>query len=627
MATELFANRPVTVISAGGTDAPSAGTVETWTVVSSTGFPAASTSVSQFHIADNAAPTEIIAVTNVSGTSWTVTRGAEGTTPLAHSAGFTVSQTVTAGFLGSCLTAPALADSATVYVTADGSDSYNGLSWAAGKATIGAAIAALPSGGGTVEIGAGTWTFATTARTDASVTYNTGGGHAGTWTDASATGADVGSYIIGANINGRAPKITAVSGGYITTDIAPGGTVTSQSVTIVKPGIVIPDGVTLQGQGSTTTSAAPNTLLVDGTGTGIVVFARGGNNVGDYFGRSRIRDLAIWGSSNGITYGTTLAGLWVNNNDSFFEVTNCDISGHGTCALGLDYNVNSLDARNTLFGYNGTAGSSTATGGVLIDPFCAFASASVCFYDCWWVNNYGFGVIGVASGANTPVSLYSCQLNETKATSTYLSGTAVVNYSGLPALLMNCWIESSDTYDAATSYGNLVIVGSVLYSAISYAIYANNAAATVTLIGTLSQNHTTATINNNGANVSWLGCSIQDSAFISGVATPAQAAGVGSTGPGTFGGPVDVSTAGKGLQVKEGSNAKQGTATLNGTTAVVVSNTSVTSSSRIFLTVNSPSGAVGTPYVSATSAGTSFSIKSTSGSDASVVAWLITEPG
>ena len=44
---------------------------------------------------------EIIAVTNVSGTTWTVTRGAESTTPVTHSAGFTIQQVVTAGFLGS----------------------------------------------------------------------------------------------------------------------------------------------------------------------------------------------------------------------------------------------------------------------------------------------------------------------------------------------------------------------------------------------------------------------------------------------------------------------------------------------------------------------------------------------
>ena len=55
-----------------------------------------------FHVADQATgkTTEIIAVTNVSGTTWTVTRGAESTTPVTHSAGFTVYQVVTAGWLG-----------------------------------------------------------------------------------------------------------------------------------------------------------------------------------------------------------------------------------------------------------------------------------------------------------------------------------------------------------------------------------------------------------------------------------------------------------------------------------------------------------------------------------------------
>src|ERR1017187_5757209 len=63
-------------------------------------FGAATTGVSQFHVSDPSAPSEIIAVTNVSGTTWTVTRGAESTTPVPHATGFLVFQTTTAGFLG-----------------------------------------------------------------------------------------------------------------------------------------------------------------------------------------------------------------------------------------------------------------------------------------------------------------------------------------------------------------------------------------------------------------------------------------------------------------------------------------------------------------------------------------------
>ena len=102
--TELFnENQATTLVLSGGTDAPAAGTSETWTVSTSVPFGAAATGVSQFHVAD-AAPaqsTEMIAVTNVSGETWTVTRGAENTTPVVHMAGFQVYQVVTTGFLSS----------------------------------------------------------------------------------------------------------------------------------------------------------------------------------------------------------------------------------------------------------------------------------------------------------------------------------------------------------------------------------------------------------------------------------------------------------------------------------------------------------------------------------------------
>jgi Pectate lyase superfamily protein len=99
--TELFADLPRTTITSGGTDAPAAGTTETLTPGSGGGFPVVSAaSGSQFHIADPAAASELIAVTQT-GAAWTVTRGAEGTVPVAHQAGWTALQVVTAGVLGS----------------------------------------------------------------------------------------------------------------------------------------------------------------------------------------------------------------------------------------------------------------------------------------------------------------------------------------------------------------------------------------------------------------------------------------------------------------------------------------------------------------------------------------------
>jgi hypothetical protein len=72
-----------------------------------------------------------------------------------------------------------------------------------------------------------------------------------------------------------------------------------------------------------------------------------------------------------------------------------------------------------------------------------------------------------------------------------------------------------------------------------------------------------------------------------------------------------------------GSNT--GTAVLVGGT-VTVNNTLVTANSRIFLTTQVTGGTVGSPYISARTASTSFTITSTSGTDTSTVAWMIVEP-
>lgn len=89
-------------------------------------------------------------------------------------------------------------------------------------------------------------------------------------------------------------------------------------------------------------------------------------------------------------------------------------------------------------------------------------------------------------------------------------------------------------------------------------------------------------------------------------------------------GNVLISTIGKGLQVKTGTNAKIGTATLAAGT-VTVANTSVTANSRIFVTSNTDGGTPGWLRVSAKTVNTSFVITSSSATDTSTVAWIIVE--
>ncbi len=97
---------------------------------------------------------------------------------------------------------------------------------------------------------------------------------------------------------------------------------------------------------------------------------------------------------------------------------------------------------------------------------------------------------------------------------------------------------------------------------------------------------------------------------------------------------VIVATAGKGLQIKEGSNARMGTATLSSGT-ITIANTSVTANTRIFVSrysINS-STALGTLSVGTVTGSTSFVIDSRKTTDAtvetndvSIVHWILIEP-
>jgi hypothetical protein len=68
-----------------------------------------------------------------------------------------------------------------------------------------------------------------------------------------------------------------------------------------------------------------------------------------------------------------------------------------------------------------------------------------------------------------------------------------------------------------------------------------------------------------------------------------------------------------------------GTVVLVGGTATV-NTTAIGAGSVVMLTTQAPGGTVGTPYVSARTAGTSFAVTSTSASDTSTVGWRILDP-
>lgn len=93
-----------------------------------------------------------------------------------------------------------------------------------------------------------------------------------------------------------------------------------------------------------------------------------------------------------------------------------------------------------------------------------------------------------------------------------------------------------------------------------------------------------------------------------------------------FGANLTLGTGGGRIRLKEGAgNSSMGRATLVGGT-VTVNTTLVTANSEIFLTAQTSGAAPGALRVSARTAGTSFTITSTSGTDTSTVAWMIVEP-
>ena len=105
----LWSNNSTGRVLSGGTDAPAQGTSETLTVDAATAaaFPAASNAASPptvFFFADPLNPTDIYMCTNVSGTgntTWAVTRGADGSTPVTHSAPYPIRGVTPAGVLNS----------------------------------------------------------------------------------------------------------------------------------------------------------------------------------------------------------------------------------------------------------------------------------------------------------------------------------------------------------------------------------------------------------------------------------------------------------------------------------------------------------------------------------------------
>ena len=99
----------------------------------------------------------------------------------------------------------------------------------------------------------------------------------------------------------------------------------------------------------------------------------------------------------------------------------------------------------------------------------------------------------------------------------------------------------------------------------------------------------------------------------------------GSAQIGTADSDIFVNLAGKTLIVKSGTNAKAGTTSAMVAGSVTVSTTAITTNSVVIASLKTAGGTVGAPFVGTITPGTSFVLKSTSGTDTSVYNWIILE--
>lgn len=184
---------------------------------------------------------------------------------------------------------------------------------------------------------------------------------------------------------------------------------------------------------------------------------------------------------------------------------------------------------------------------------------------------------------------------------------------------------SDGSYDevlAVGSNGNVVVANSATTNGINWAP-AVVASAPFTYT-TATRALTIATATNSVPGVLSAADHTTYSGYAATIALKANAASAALTGDATLTtGNFLISTIGKGVQVKTGSNSKIGQATLVGGT-VTVTNSSVTANSRIFLTVSTAGGTQGL-LKTTKSAGVSFTIASTSVLETSVVDWMIVE--
>lgn len=218
-------------------------------------------------------------------------------------------------------------------------------------------------------------------------------------------------------------------------------------------------------------------------------------------------------------------------------------------------------------------------------------------------------IIGTSSGGTSNITLNG-HVTVEGVTSTGATGTGNFVFSSAPSLS-----------GAVTFTGSANLAASVNLAASNTSIIGGNLTTTQTV-----SYATGATASGQTKTINMGTGAVAGGITMISIGSTLGTSTIALNGTTTAAGDLKLGTAGNGLYIKEGTNATMGTGTLSAGT-LVVSTTKVTANSRIFISDNGGTVTnLGTLYISARTAGTSFTVSSTNILDASTFAWIIIEP-
>jgi hypothetical protein len=336
-------------------------------------------------------------------------------------------------------------------------------------------------------------------------------------------------------------------------------------------------GIAYGGTNATTANAALNNLLPTQTSNSGKVLSTNGTN-------------ASWVAAGG--------GSYINNSTTLQSSANFNISGSARVQTGLDIGTSNTNI-GAGFAVGLTVGTGLSIGG---DYAVALGNGATANADYAFAQG-GSDASGMNAIAMGPNALASGDYSIAMGQSNHATNANSVAFG----------FQTTASGDTSTSLGSLTLASGSLSLATGNQTTASGSVSTA-MGASATAGHTNSFCWSDGQATTATSASYQ---FVIGA----------SGGVHILRGNMLIDTAGNGLGIKGGSNAKIGTATLLSGT-VTVSTTAVTSSSLIFLTNQAPSlggGAVGALSIGAVIAGASFVINSSNVLDNSVIGWIIIE--